>query len=307
MKISIVTSLYLSASFVDDFYRRHLSCLKQIGCEYEFIFVNDGSPDNSADVVRGLVKTDSNVTLVDLSRNFGQHAAMYAGLAHATGDYIMALDCDLEEDPENIIPMMEVLKANPQADVVFGVTRRRSGGLFRNHFGALFYWLMDFLSDIKIPRDQAWQRLMTKRYVKALLAYTEGESLPAGLMVLAGFEQLPFSLEKKYKGTSSYSLRKRLLLATNSMISFSGRPLVLICVSGLSITLISILAFLAVIILYLVGIKFLTGWLSVVLSIWLLGGLNLLSVGVIGLYLSKIFNQVKNRPKYIIKSIERSR
>src|SRR5689334_1829655 len=216
-KISVVTSLYKSAAYIREFHARHLQSLQRMGVNFEFIFVNDGSPDESEAIVRELTSEFENITLVSLSRNYGQHAGMFAGLSYATGNFIYATDCDLEEAPENIEILYREIKADPGTDVFYCVLRERSGDFFRNICGKLFYVLLDLISEVKVPHDQAWQRLMTKRYVEALLKYTEVESLPAGLMMLAGFNQKPIEIEKRFKGISSYTPRMRLKLAVNSI------------------------------------------------------------------------------------------
>jgi len=269
--------------------------------------VNDGSNDDSGEKVKFLMQSNPSIKYINLSRNFGQHAAMFAGMANASGNYVCALDCDLEEAPENLAAMYKRIKGSQDIDVVYGVLKGRTGGLFRKTLGGFFYNIMDFLSHVKIPRDQAWQRLMTKQYVQALLLHTEKESLPAGLMVLAGFNQVPFQMEKIYKGTSSYSVAKRWRLAVNSITSFSSRPLTLICLLGLGITICAAIGIISIIGLKLTSVDFQAGWLSLVASIWLVGGMILASVGVVGIYIAKIFDQVKPRPLYIIKDIEISK
>lgn len=304
--ISVVTSLWRSAPYIKDFHARHLAGLEKLGVDYEFIFVNDGSPDDSAARVMELIKTHPHVTLLDLSRNFGQHAAMFAGLGHAKGDYVYATDCDLEEDPENITALYEKIVGDPEIDVVYGVLRTRTGGPVRRLFGKLFYVVLDVLSEVKVPRDQAWQRIMTRAYVEALLRYNEVESLPAGLMVLAGFNQVPMLIEKRYKGSTTYTFGKRLALALNAITAFSSKPLTIIGVSGLCISCLAFLLLVVVVIQKLFFLNIQTGWTTVVGSIWLVGGLILSSLGVMGTYLGKMFNQMKNRPLYIVRSVKTS-
>ena len=306
-KISIVTSLYRSSSFINEFYSRHLACLNSLDVDFEFVFVNDGSPDNSADVVRSIIDQCSKTKLIDLSRNFGQHAAMFAGLEHADGDYVFALDCDLEERPENIVEFYKYIKAYPDVDVVYGVLSKRTGGFVRNFLGSIFYKILDIVTEIKIPHDQAWQRLMTHNYVQALIKFQECDSLPAGLMALTGFKQFPIEIEKMYKGHSTYSFKKRFVLAFNSIVAFSAKPLVLIMSLGFMITLLSVIASLYLIITALFYNQYRSGWVSVIVSVWLIGGLLLLSIGVVGIYISKIFNQTKKRPKYLIKELRKNR
>lgn len=302
-KISVVTSLYKSAPYIKEFHSRHLHCLQRLGVDFEFIFVNDGSPDDSETIARELVTKSQKITLISLSRNYGQHAGMFAGMHHATGNYIYATDCDLEEPPENIEILYRNIKADPGTDVFYCVLKKRSGDFFRNICGKVFYLLLDAISEVKVPHDQAWQRLMTKRYVEALLKYTEVESLPAGLMMLAGFNQKPIEIEKHFKGISSYTPRMRLNLAVNSITSFSSKPLVFVGLFGLVVTASAFLVLTYTITRKLMFSDYQAGWVSLIGSIWCIGGLILSSVGIVGVYLSKIFNQVKSRPLFIIKEI----
>lgn len=303
--ISIVTSLYNSESYINEFYRRHINVLKTLGVKYEFIFVDDGSPDGSKGKVISLIKNDHRVSLIELSRNFGQHAAMFSGLAEAHGNLICALDCDLEEAPENLKDMYQLIKSDPSIDVIYGVINQRSGGFIKKALGGFFYKIMNYLSDIEIPPNQSWQRLMTKEYVTCLLLHKEIQTLPAGLMNLTGFKQLSFPMDKPYKGNTSYTFKKRLKFAINSITAFSSKPLILICLLGIFITSISSLGVISIILTRLLGYKFQAGWLSVIASIWLIGGLLMASIGIVGIYVARIFNQVKNRPLYIIKKIHR--
>ena len=306
-KISVVTSLYKSAAYVREFHARHLQSLQRMGVNFEFIFVNDGSPDESEAIVRELTSEFENITLVSLSRNYGQHAGMFAGLSYAIGNYIYATDCDLEEAPENIEILYREIKADPGTDVFYCILKERRGDFFRNTCGKIFYALLDLISEVKVPHDQAWQRIMTKRYVEALLKYTEVESLPAGLMMLAGFNQIPIEIDKHFKGKSSYTPRKRLKLAINSITSFSSKPLIFVGLFGMLVTACAFSVLILTVIRKLVFTDYQAGWVSLIGSIWCIGGLILSSVGIVGVYLSKIFNQVKNRPLFVIKEIVTAR
>lgn len=303
MEISVVTALYKSERYVEEFYRRHRACLEKLGVAFEFILVSDDSPDDSAGVVRRLQSQTDHIRFVELSRNFGQHAAMFAGMAQARGRYVYVADCDLEEAPENIVLFYADIKSRPEVDVVYAVLKQRSGGLFRKYGGSLFYLILNLISKVEIAPNQAWQRMMTQRYVQALLQYGEVETLPAGLMALAGFQQIPREIDKSFKGSSSYSFKKRLNLAVNSLTSFSSTPLIAICLVGLGVTALSFSLIVFIVICKLMHYDFKSGWITIISSIWCVGGLLLSSVGVVGVYLAKIFNQVKNRPLYIIKSV----
>jgi putative glycosyltransferase len=274
--------------------------------QYEFVFVNDGSPDDSAEVVRGLMAREPHIKLVDLSRNYGQYPAMFAGMAYATGTYICTLDADLEEAPENLTTMFEMITADRSIEVVYSIVQQRTGGISRTLFGNIFFKVLGFLSEVHIPPNQGWQRVMSKRYVEALLNYREAETLPAGLMALTGFKQVPLTIEKPYKGSTSYSIRKRLTLALNSITAFSSKPLVLVGLMGMIISMFAFFVILYIRANKIFFVSYQAGWISILASIWLVGGLVLASLGLVGVYLAKIFNQVKNRPLYNVRSVERS-
>ena len=182
MDLSIVSSLYYSAPYIEVFYRRTTATAKKIGKDYEIIFVNDGSPDHSRELAIEITKNDPHVQLIDLSRNFGHHKAIMTGLMHARGDLVFQIDVDLEEEPEMLEAFYQEL-IKTQADVVYGVQDKRKGGFFEKVFGGLFYRVFNFLSDVNMPPNLLMARLMTRGYVDALLLHKEYE------LDLGGLEQ----------------------------------------------------------------------------------------------------------------------
>ncbi len=302
--ISLVTSLYRSAPYIEEFHRQHVAVLKDLGIDdYEFVFVDDGSPDNSAAVATALARRDARVRVVLLSKNFGQYPAMFAGLAHARGDIVYTMDCDLEEDPRNLAAFLTLREESPDLDFIFGEVDTRSGGAVRGWLGGLFFKLMNAMSDVRLHENISWQILMSRRYVDNLLRFNELETLPGGLMVLTGFAQRAVPIQKTFKGTTTYPLSKRVKLAVNSITAFSSKPLVFIGLLGIGITGAAFLGLLLIVVLRLFFFNFQTGWISLIASIWLVGGLILSSIGVVGIYLAKVFNQVKGRPLYIVKEV----
>jgi putative glycosyltransferase len=302
MRISIVTSLYNSSPYLNDFYAEYLNIIKESNLEYEFILVDDGSKDKSVRTAKEICLIDKNVKLIILSRNFGQHNAIYAGLMHSKHDYVFVCDVDLEDNPMNLKLMIDELK-DENIDVVYSAFRERKGGVIRGNLGALFYTIFSMLTDQKIERNQSWQRLMKRKYVDNLLSFNEYESYTAGLMYLTGFNQKVIYAERKYKGISSYNFLKRFTQALNAIISFSSKPLTIISIFGFLITLISLIFIFYILLQKFFNVNYEAGWSSLILSIWLVGGMILSSLGIVGLYISKIFNQVKNRPKFIVKNI----
>jgi putative glycosyltransferase len=302
-EISIVTSLYYSSEFIDEFYERILSQVKKLGLTYEILFVNDGSPDDSGSKAERIAQKDEFVRVIHLSRNFGQYPALFAGFGNVNGNYIFVLDCDLEEEPELLELFYSKINLQNEIDVVYGSVIKRHGGIVKSKLGNAFTNFFDFLSEKNVPKNQAWIRLMKLNYVKSLLKFSEVDTFPAGLFYLTGFNQIGIEISKKYKGYSTYSAEKRFLAAFNAIISFSSKPLIYICFLGLLIFLIAFLGLCLLFIMYFIGHRFQVGWFSVIASIWVVGGLIIFCIGVIGLYISRIFNQVKNRPLYLIKSI----
>jgi putative glycosyltransferase len=302
MRISIVTSLYNSSKFVRVFYEEYSKILIKNQISYEFIFVDDGSPDNSSSIVIDICKEDKNVKLIMLSKNFGQHNAIYAGLDYSKFEFVYVCDVDLEDNPQNLSMMIKEFD-NEDLDVVYTVFQKRKGGFVRGKLGGVFYKIFSILTDQGIEKNQSWQRLMRRNYVDSFLRFVENDPYTAGLMYLNGFNQKYLIVERDYKGYTSYNFSKRLTHGVNAIISFSSKPLIFISIVGFLISLISFLLIFYIIFQKMYNINYVAGWSSLILSIWLVGGIILTSIGVVGLYISKIFNQVKNRPKYIVKKI----
>ena len=302
MKISVVTTLYRSAPYLKEFCDRARSAVTEITSDYEFVIVNDGSPDNSLDVAVEIHDSDPRVKVIDFSRNFGHHKAMMTGLAHSTGDLVFLIDCDLEEEPELLVDFHEKLDETG-ADVVYGIQETRKGGIWERVTGRIFYSIFNALSTDPLPLNVLTIRLMTRRYVDALTKFQEREILIAGLWAITGFEQLAVPIKKGNKGSTTYTFRKKASHLVNSITSFSNRPLVYIFYLGFFIMCVSaVMASYLIIrrIFFSIGVA---GWASVMVTVWFLGGLTIFCLGVIGIYLSKIFVETKQRPYTIIRRI----
>jgi putative glycosyltransferase len=299
--LSIVTSMYQSAPYLDEFHRRCTTAAKRLGATYEIVFVNDGSPDQSLRVAIDIHNRDPHVRILDLSRNFGHHKALMTGLAHARGDLVFLIDCDLEEDPAWLLAFHDELRANA-ADVVYGVQDERKGRWLERVAGRGFFWLFNQMLTHPIPENVVTARLMTARYVRALVSHQEREMCLAGLWVITGFDQRSQVVRKASRPNSSYTTRKRLSVFANAITSFSNRPLVYIFQIGLAVMLLSVVA--GVVLLYqsLTGYVGVPGWASIMVSLWFLGGLTTFCVGVIGMYLAKIFTEIKQRPYTIVRA-----
>jgi putative glycosyltransferase len=302
MDLSIVTTLYRSAPYLEEFYARTCAVAERMASNFEIILVNDGSPDNSLELALSLYGKDPRVRVIDLSRNFGHHKAMMTGLIHARGDQVFLLDSDLEEEPELLERFGQELRASG-ADVVYGVQEKRKGELFERVSGALYFKVFNLFSTQHIPPNHITARLMTHEYVAALMQHKEREFVMSGLWALTGFNQVPITVRKHHKAVSAYGLRRKISHLVNAITSFSAKPLVLIFYLGCFISFAAAVAALDLIVRKVFLGTLLGGWSSLIVSIWLLGGITIFCVGVIGIYLSKIFIEVKQRPYTIIKEI----
>ena len=306
MMLSIVTTMYQSARYLRAFYERATAAARELTTDYEVVFVNDGSPDESLEIAIELHQRDSRVRVIDLSRNFGHHKAMMTGLAHAHGELVFLIDCDLEEAPELLLVFdREMHERN--ADVIYGVQRKRKGGWAERVGGALFYSAFDLLASYKIPRDVVTARLMTRRYVNSLVAHQEREVFIAGLWAIAGFRQIGVPIEKEKNGTTTYTFRKRCSTLVNAITSFSNAPLRYVFYLGTLVMLISGACGLYLILHVLFFGQFLTGWASLMVSIWLLGGMMIFCIGIVGIYVAKVFSETKQRPYTIVREVYESR
>jgi putative glycosyltransferase len=303
MRLSIVATLYRSAGHVAEFTRRATRAARELaGDDYEVVLVNDGSPDQSLPIAVGLSDSDPHIVVVDLSRNFGHHKAMMTGLAHARGEQVFLIDSDLEEEPE-WLGAFAAQMARDRCDVVYGVQAQRKGGAFERWSGLWFYRLFRLLTGIALPDNIVTARLMTRRYVDALLSHGEREFDIGGLWFITGFEQRGQVILKHSSSETTYTLRRKLALLVNSVTSFSNAPLVWIFYTGVAISLLAGAYTLFVVGQWLVLDQPVSGWTSLIVSVWLLGGWIILFIGIIGIYLSKMFLEVKQRPYTIVREV----
>jgi putative glycosyltransferase len=298
--LSIVTSMYNSAPYLREFYDRCVAAASQLTASFELVLVNDGSPDASLQQALALREVDDRVRVIDLSRNFGHHKALMTGLERAHGDLVFLIDCDLEEDPAWLLRFAEVLRATA-ADVVYGVQAERRGTWFGRATGWFFYSIVNRLLEPPIPANVLTARLMTARYVRALVSHRDREVCLAGLWVLTGFDQQALAVQKQRRTTSAYTLRRRVSAAANAVTSFSNRPLLYIFQLGMAVTALAVVAGAVLLYQSLSGRIGVPGWASIMVSIWFLGGLTIFSIGILGIYLAKVFTETKRRPYTVVR------
>jgi len=303
VKLSIVATLYKSQEVVEEFHRRASACAREAaGDDYEIVFVNDGSPDASLERATALVGKDLHLVVVDLSRNFGHHKAMMTGLAHSRGERVFLVDSDLEEEPEWLAGFARQMDEEG-CDVVYGVQQARKGSAFERVSGRWFYRFFQAVTGLALPENLVTARLMSRRYVDALLLHDEREVFMAGLWVTTGFDQRPHAVVKHNTHPSTYTLRRKLSLVVNSITSFSNAPLIGIFYIGVLISLLAGAYTAYLVFHWMFFARPPSGWTSVMASIWLLGGLVISFIGIVGIYLSKIYSETKRRPYTIVRKI----
>lgn len=300
---SLVVPVYNEAELLEDLYLRQTKVWQSMDGDFELIFVDDGSTDNSFAKMKELWERDERVKIVKLSRNFGHQVAVTAGLENASGNAIMLMDADLQDPPEMLPKFIEKWKQG--YDVVYGVRRRRKENIFKRAAYSTFYRLLKKISNIDIPLDSGDFCLMDRRVVNLLRNMPERNRFVRGIRSWVGLKQigLEYERDRRLRGEAKYTFGKLLKLALDGVVSFSFMPLRLATYLGLFISLGSFISALILVILKLWWDIPLKGWTSTVVIILFLGGVQLVSLGVIGEYIGRIYDEVKKRPLYVIEEV----
>jgi putative glycosyltransferase len=305
-ELSIVSTLYKSQPYLQNFISACIEAMASIGVtSYEFVFVDDGSPDKSVRRLRELRSFTPHIRIVELTRNFGHHQAAIAGLQHARGDRIFLADCDMEVDPRVLSSFWTKLEACG-ADVVFGYQEGRKGGAVERVGGNAFWRLFNALSDTRVAENMVTERLMSRRYVNALLTLGDRNIFLAGMMAWAGFTQVGMPIEKSQRrGSSTYTLIKRLGLAAKAVTAFSAKPLYASLWIG-AMALVSAVVHGAIIVSrkLLHPEAALAGYPSIVALLTGAFGIQMMSLGIVGIYVARIFVQTQGRPAFIVKNVD---
>ncbi len=296
-KISVVVPMYYEEEIVQECYHELKEVLTNIkNYDYEIVFVNDGSKDKTLELLEKIAKKNNKVKVVSLSTNFGHQAAVSAGLTVVSGDAIVIIDADLQ-DPPSLIPDMLKLWEDGY-EVIYGKRKKRDGESFLKLFTAkMFYKILNHLSSVSIPRDTGDFRLIDKKVVNVMNSLPEHNKFLRGLYSFTGFKQKEFLYERKerYAGKSKYTIKKMVKLASDGIIGFSYKPLYFILIMGIIFLIISLVALVFLIIFiknYLIPLLVLLFSFST--------GIILFSLGIISLYIARIYDEAKNRPSYII-------
>lgn len=302
-KVSIVIPMYNEEEVAHECYNRFKKVLSSMkNYDYEILFVNDGSKDKTLEILTNIATTDENVKVISFSRNFGHQCAVTAGIKYVTGDAIVIIDADMQDPPELIPEMLKLWEDGNE--VIYGKRKTRDGeSVFKLLTAKMFYNTLNALSDVDIPKDTGDFRLVDRKVVDVINSLPEHNKFLRGLFSWVGFKQKPFEYERKerFAGKTKYPLKKMLKLASDGIISFSSKPLKLVGGLGIISILISLIILIYSIISYVFNLNNLTaGWTSIMVTVTLFSGVQLLSIWIMSEYIGRIYDETKKRPQYII-------
>ncbi len=299
---SIIGPNYNESGSVMEFYRRVCAVMEPLDQTWELIMIDDGSTDGTTDLIRQLAKQDSRVRPVIFARNFGHQLAVTAGLDYARGQAVIIIDADLQDPPE-VIPDM-IAKWREGYEVIYAVRKEREGeGWFKLATASLFYRLIYRITDVNIPMDTGDFRLLDHKVVKVLNQMRERHRFLRGMSIWVGFRQIgvPYRRAARFAGQTKYPFKKMLKFASDAVTSFSYLPLQVATYMGFFCAGLSILAIPIVIIVRLAGAEAFLGQASTLIAVLFLGGVQLISLGILGEYIGRLYDQVKGRPLYIVR------
>ncbi len=302
VKYSVVVPVYNEEEVIAESYKRLTNVLRGVGESYELIFVNDGSRDKSAQIIAELCRNDSCVRLVNFSRNFGHGPAVTAGIDYSSGDAVVLIDSDLQDPPELIPEMIKRWKEG--FDVVYGVRKKRQGeSVFKKVTAKAYYRLLKNITSVEIPVDTGDFRLMDRRVCEALKGLPEKNRYVRGLVSWVGFKQtgIEYEREQRFAGETKYPLNKMIKFAFDGITALSYKPLKIATGVGFFLSLLSFIYLVIVLFQKLLYGDAIQGWASTIAVILLSQGVVLMMLGIMGEYIGRIYDEVKNRPNYIVR------
>lgn len=306
MKLSLVVPCYNEAENVAPFQDAVISAFDGCGYDYEIVYVDDGSRDATLHNLKKLHMTNKcPMQVISFSRNFGKEAALYAGLQHAKGEYICFIDGDLQQRPETVCEMVNILDTKPECDIVAAYQDRRNEGKILSFFKKSFYSIINHLSDVKLQSDASDFRTFRRSVGESILAMAEYHRFSKGIFAWVGYETcyIPYIAAPRANGKTKWSFRKLVNYAIEGIIGFSTKPLRIATYTGFLTAFAALLYLIAVVLEKLITGIDIPGYATIIVLILLLGGIQLLCIGIIGEYVGKNFEQSKQRPVYIAKEV----
>lgn len=305
MKLSVIVPCYNEEDVIEKFFNECVNSFANKSYDYEIVFVNDGSRDKTLEKLKKIYDDNKslNINIIDLSKNFGKEAAMLAGLKNCIGDYVSIIDADLQQPPSKICEMVDVLDAEPEYDCVAAFQKERKENRFVSSLKGLFYKIMNKASNVEFVNGASDFRTFRRKMVQAVIDMPEYHRFSKGIFSWVGFntKYIPYDVCEREAGQSKWSFKSLFKYAVDGIVSFTTAPLKLATAIGTVMFFVSIVYIAIVVIEKLFFGIAVAGYATIVALILLFGGLQLLCLGIIGEYIAKIYEQVKDRPLYIIK------
>ena len=302
MKLSVVVPVYGCRAALEELYERITKSVNKITNDYEIILVNDNCPQNSIEIIKEICQKDQKVVGIDLSRNFGQMKAILAGLEYSNGDWVVVMDCDLQDRPEEIINLYN--KTKEGYDVVFARRKKRKDSFFKVLISKVFYKIYSFATDMEYDASLCNFSISSRKVIDSYCKMREEHRAFVMYIQWLGFKQTAIDVEhnERKEGKSSYNFKKRMKMATDILFSQSDKLLRVIVSMGFLITLISLIAVIIIIIQYFQH-PVAQGWSSMIATTCLMGGMIIFVIGIVGIYIGNVFIQIKQRPLYVVRDI----
>ena len=306
-KIGVIVPCYNEEESLPYFYKEMQKVMEQMDVEFELLFVNDGSKDKTLDILKDFAKKDERVRFLSFSRNFGKEAAIYAGLQHVNGDYVTLMDADLQDPPEKLIVMYQVLIKENLDIVGLKTNDHKNYGFVRKFFTACYYKILGTFTTVPMAPNERDYRLMTRQVVDAILSLEEYNRYSKGLFNFVGFDTkwLTYDAPERVAGKTKWSFWKLFTYGIDGIVGFSTKPLVLSAMIGILFCFIAFLMIFVIVLKTLIWGDPVGGWPSLACIIIFCSGVLLFFLGIIGEYLSKVYLETKKRPVYIIKETEK--
>jgi len=301
--LSLVVPVYFEEDCIDEFIAQTRAVLARLPVEHEYIFVDDGSTDATVAKIRQHATTDPRIKLVELSYNHGKQSAVTAGIRYASGDYMLYMDPDLQDPPDEIPRFLAEIEKG--YDLVFGIRKQKQDGFFNTLFSKLFWATLNRFTGLKVPTGLAVMRIFNRAFADRFLAYGEQNRFIEGIFIHVGMKRSTLLIDQRerFAGTSKFNFRRKMALAFDAILDYSELPLRLAMRLGLMLSLLSLASIIVVIFLDLTVVNFQAGWPSVISALMLGFGLQLFFIGIAALYIGRIYRETKNRPLFSISQL----
>lgn len=301
--LSVIIPVYFEEACIETCIREVVGVLERDGIDYEVVFVDDGSADRTVEKIKHAVTANPRLKLIELSYNHGKQAAVTAGIAHATGEYLLMMDPDLQ-DPPSEIPRF-LAKIREGYDVVYGVRAEKRDSFGNVLASKVFWWMLNRFTGLDIPRGIAVMRIFNRRFANKFLEYQEASRFLEGMFFHVGMRQTTLVVEhqERREGETKFTFRKKMNLALNAMLDFSNIPLMITVRMGLMLVALGVLCAIGLIIAKLLFVDFQMGWPSVIVVLIVGFGLQIFFTGVVGTYVGKVYLETKRRPLFSIKEL----